>query len=164
MEKKFELGEVLISLCYVCPNKKILLKEQINMFKSLKNNYTLDDIFEYNWQSKYLYALYKNNLSKNSKSSIFNKHVLSLYNRIIQLKKKFINNETQTNYLAVTFESLSSLRVLMKPTNILNDHIMDTFIMLNKRHHNGLFYWKNKDSARIDITGHVINGILCFQG
>tara|TARA_B100000214_G_scaffold260814_1_gene192570 strand:+ start:1081 stop:2505 length:1425 start_codon:yes stop_codon:yes gene_type:complete len=163
LEKKFELGEVLIALCRVCPKKGVLFNEQRKMYRLLKDEYTINDIFEYNWQAKYLHSLYKNKLTKNTKNTVFNHHVEELANRIIIILNNYNEGDIETNYLAVTFEALSGLRrlILTKELKIkVEDNILSIFILLNKRYKNGLFYWNSMKSARIDITGHVMNGIM----
>ena len=82
-------------------------------------------------------------------------------------KNKFINDKSQTNYLAVTFEALTALRPLITKQNMfieIQNNILDIFAKLTKRYKNGLFYWKEKNVARIDITGHVLNGIIYMMG
>tara|TARA_B110000208_G_C11674164_1_gene396314 strand:+ start:626 stop:1063 length:438 start_codon:yes stop_codon:yes gene_type:complete len=131
------------------------------LLKDHTNN-KLDDIFEYNWQSKFLYSLYINQCSKNSCNSIFNRHVHKLAAMVIKLYLK-IGDDTETNYLAVLFEALTVITQLITDQLLLTEvqnHIVDVFGKLVKRYKNGLFYWRDGRSARIDITGHVLNGLM----
>jgi hypothetical protein len=170
LEPKFELGEVLIALSYACPLKPRLLKEQVKMLYSLNplDTIEMDDIFEYNWQAKFLLALYNNQHNKQSDHVPFKTHVIELVHRILKIKNEFITSESETNYLAVLFEALISLQVLIikSNTDLLNqvqNHILDVFVKLNQRYRGGLFYWKNSKSARIDITCHILNGFKIFN-
>ena len=164
LEPKFELGEVLISLCIVCPRIDILLEQQEKMLKSLKGEYNIRDIFEYNWHAKYLYTLYKYFKQKVIKNTSFLKHVNLLLKRLVEMKNNDIDDKIQTNYLAVAFEAFSSLKPLVSGNILINvdNSLLDLFTKLSKRNNDGVFTWYNKKTARIDITGHVMNGIDCF--
>lgn len=162
LEPKFELGEVLISLVECCPKQNILKNEQRKMYKNLinKKNNSIDNIFEYNWQSKFLYYLYKNNINKNSRNSSSYNHAIELNNRIITITSKF-DESNETNYIAVGFEALCSLYHLISKKDETLNQIVKLFYLLQKRFSNGLYYFNNK-TARLDITGHIINGLLAF--
>ena len=90
LEPRFELGEVLISLSEVCPKLQILKKQQTLMYQKLvKSQMQNDDIFQYNWESKYLLSLYKNKISKNIDGSLFYKHTVELVDRILNITEKY---------------------------------------------------------------------------
>jgi AMMECR1 domain-containing protein len=149
MEPKFQLGETLIALHRVCPNIKELTYWQKVMQKRLDGlNNNIENIFEYNWQSKYLFEIRKEIPAK--------EHAEELLRRLIGLK---ITDEMETNYLAVYFEAMMSLRGILAG-NIL-DIILPIWIYLLQRWKSGLFYFKNT-TARIDITGHIISGLQVF--
>ena len=163
VQKQFELGEVLIALNTSCPDKKILLREQRNMYNSLLKNVSvrINNIFEYNWHAKFLYSLYKQKITKNCYNSYVFQHVQELIRRILHILPK-INEQSETNYLAVAFEALQSLLPLAcnkKDKIEIQDSIIQLFYMLGKRYKNGLFYFNN-NTARLDISGHVINGLI----
>ena len=163
LEKQFELGEVLIALNTSCPDKKILLREQRNMYNSLLKNVSvrINNIFEYNWHAKFLYSLYKQKITKNCYNSYVFQHVQELIRRILHILPK-INEQSETNYLAVAFEALQSLLPLAcnkKDKIEIHDNIIQLFYMLGKRYKNGLFYFNN-NTVRLDISGHVINGLI----
>jgi hypothetical protein len=144
----------------VHPKKKILLGKQGEIYKRLLllTNPVEDDIFEFNWQSKFLYSLSKNN-SKKSNISIFN-HAELLKKHLLTLIIHF--NETyETNYLAVGLESLCSLLSLIQDKQPVLDNITHLYYLLQQRYHNGLFYFI-KGVARLDITGHTLNGLDCL--
>ena len=163
LEEKFELGEVLIALNTVCPIKQLLLNEQREMYYALvdKKRSKLGDIFQYNWQAKFLYSLYIQGLTKNSKNSHIRQHANELIDKIFNILPQ-IDEHSETNYLAVTFEALHSLLPLIpnkKDRVLIKDNLLNLFYMLQNRYKNGLFYFNN-NTARLDITGHVINGLL----
>ena len=164
MDKSFELGEVCIALNEVCLLRTELMKIQKKMFSDLKKlSHSSDSIFRYNWESKFLYSLYKTRTSPNLNESIIN-HFEELLHRIINNFN--LNESSETNYLAVTFEALSSLKIFIKNKKKLNkvkDIIFYIFYLLQKRYNkNGLYYFKSNNEARLDITGHIINGLLLY--
>ena len=70
-----------------------------------------------------------------------------------------INNDMETNYLAVYFEAMMSLWGILGGDML--EIILPVWILLLQRWKGGLFYFKN-GTARIDITGHVISGLQVF--
>jgi len=82
-----------------------------------------------------------------------------------------ITDDMETNYLAVYFEAMMSLWGILGGEEIFRN-IFPVWVYLLQRWKNGvfktqeiknsksfyLFYFKN-GTARIDITGHVINGL-----
>jgi hypothetical protein len=158
LESRFELGEVLIALNEVHPAKTILLRKQNEMYHRLLLLKTPneDDIFEFNWQSKFLHSLYKN--KKIKKITTITKHGELLKEHLLSIIAQF--SETyETNYIAVGLESLCSLLPLVDDKQQLWDSIVYLYSILQKRYKNGLFYFKN-GVARLDITGHVLNSLI----
>jgi hypothetical protein len=153
MDAQFQLGETLIGLHQVCPRIKELAHWQKWMEKRLEGlDGRVENIFEYNWQAKYLFAIRKDILSK--------AHAEELLRRLIGIK---ITDDMETNYLAVYFEAMMSLWGILKDNTIFRI-ILPVWVYLLQRWKNGLFYFKNgtastASTARIDITGHVINGL-----
>lgn len=146
MDPQFELGEVLIGLNEVCPKKEQLEKWRKFMFNRIDK---INDIFELNWQAKYLYSLHKSGHNvKNHTKKLF-----------IKIEKINFNENDETNYLAVQFEALCSLYGCGLP---FSNKIFHLWILLLQRWNNGLFYFKNK-TARIDITGHCLNALKILQ-
>jgi AMMECR1 domain-containing protein len=170
MEPQFQLGETLIGLHQVCPRIKELAHWQKVMQKRLEGLDTrTENIFEYNWQAKYLFEIRKNIPAK--------EHAEELLRRLIGLK---INDDVETNYLAVYFEAIMSIWGILGGDML--EIILPVWIYLLRRWKDGLFsnkngvfdtqetktprvfglfYFKNM-TARIDITGHVINGLQVF--
>ena len=149
MEQKFQLGETLIGLYKVCPRIKELAHWQNVMQKRLEMlDGHIDNIFEYNWQAKFLFEIRKDIPAKN--------HAEELLTRLIGLK---ITDDMETNYLAVYFEGIMSLWGILGGDILKN--ILPVWIFLLRQWKNGLFYFKNT-TARIDITGHVISGLQVF--
>lgn len=161
LEENFELCEVLIALNEVNPKSVKLLKQQEDIFNKLQQEKEGDNIFKYNWQSKFLYSLSKNKDTKTKER--INEHRNLLLTKIIQIISTF-NERTETNYLAVSIEALSSLLKINKSNKkkIMNN-ILYLFSELNKRYDidNGLYKFSS-DSSRLDITGHVLNGLILF--
>jgi len=191
MEQKFQLGETLIGLYKVCPRIKELAHWQNVMQKRLEGlSNVIDNIFEYNWQAKFLFEIRKDIPAK--------AHAEELIRRLIGLK---ITDDMETNYLAVYFEAMMSLwgilggdmlKIILpiwifllrrwkdglfsnkngvfdtqeiKNRRVFNlfsnkNSVFDTQEIKNRRVFN-LFYFKN-GTARIDITGHVISGLQVF--
>lgn len=173
--------------------KKILIDQHRNMYQKLKNvvEYQTDDIFQYNWESKYLLTLYLTGLikfkstSKTTKTSNTTKttntqyieHFIELSKRILNISKKFYD-KTETNYLAVAIESLSSIYYVLSKINLYGekhyeqdmeglkveilDNIIKFFYLTQKKKQNNGLYYFNDNSARLDITGHITNGLLLF--
>ena len=149
MDAQFQLGETLIALHRVCPRIKELAHWQKWMEKRLEGlDGRVDNIFEYNWQAKYLFAIRKDILA--------NRHAEELLSRLIGMK---ITADMETNYLAVYFEAMMSLWGILGGDILAN--ILPVWIFLLRRWKGGLFYFKN-GTARIDITGHVINGLQVY--
>jgi AMMECR1 domain-containing protein len=172
MEPQFQLGETLIGLHQVCPRIKELAHWQKVMQKRLEGlDMRIDNIFEYNWQAKFLFEIRKDIPAKS--------HAEELLRRLIGMK---INDDMETNYLAVYFEAMMSLWGILGGDLLAN--ILPVWVFLLRRWKNGLFsikngvfntqeiktlrvfnlfYFKN-GTARIDITGHVISGLqVLFQ-
>jgi len=149
MDAQFQLGETLIALHKICPRIKELAHWQKWMEKRLEGlSNSIENIFEYNWQAKYLFEIHKDIHAK--------AHAEELLRRLTELK---ITDEMETNYLAVYFEAVMSLWGIFGG-DMLNI-ILPVWILLLRRWKHGLFYFKNK-TARIDITGHVISGLQVF--
>lgn len=157
LERSFELGETLIALTTVCPNKSIILNELKKMMEYNKV-VNKNDIFRLNWEAKFLYSLWKNSIINKNITT----HANQLTNNILSLN---INNDNETNYLAVNFEALCSLLPLIKNNKLkieMKNRIFKLFYFLQQRVNKyGLYEFMNK-SARLDITGHVFNGFLTF--
>jgi hypothetical protein len=99
MQPQFQLGETLIALYQVCPRIKEIVYWQKWMQKRLERlDGDVQNIFEYNWQAKFLFSIRKDIPAK--------KHVEELLRRLIRLK---ITDDMETNYLAVYFEAMMSL-------------------------------------------------------
>jgi AMMECR1 domain-containing protein len=149
MDPQFQLGETLIGLYKVCPRIKELAHWQKWMEKRLEElDERIDNIFEYNWQAKFLFEIRKDIPAK--------EHAEELLRRLIEMK---ITDDMETNYFAVYFEAMMSLWGILGRDMLAN--ILPIWIFLLRRWKGGLFYFKN-GNARIDITGHVISGLQVF--
>lgn len=147
LEPKFELGEVMKVLSVVSPRRATLERVASLMYRRLvEMNGVLDEVFELNWQSQFIEnAMIKNRV----------KHAEKIWQVLSVILKKKID-DLETNYWAVIYECLSNLVKVLKITEIKNRRLQ-FFIKLNERKGNyGLYYFKNMEEARLDITGHVI--------
>ena len=163
MERDFELGECLIALANTCPDKNILSKWQIKMGKEIPQSPKINDAFRLNWDSKYLFALWENNLSNSNNS--MQKTAYKLASKLHELYMKFWVKEYDTNYLAVCFEGFCSLLPFLEGeyrVELLNN-IFSLFYLLQQRHNEMELYNFKNDTARIDITGHILNGLFCLR-
>jgi len=154
LETRFELCEVLIALNECCLRKEQIRIEYKKIIKrlSIKNTLSLDDIFELNWQSKFLYSLYTHETFTRTE---LNDYINLLIVKVKDYLDKFTLEDLETNYLAVTIELLSCLIVF---NTQFHDTIVHLYYLLNRRYKDGLFYFKNK-TARLDITGHILNAM-----
>ena len=147
MEPRFELGEVLMVLAQVSAREKEFEKQAKKMYARLEGmSVKLDDVFELNWQSQFL-----------EKSNIKNKklHAAKIWEILQKILTK-VSNNIETNYLAVIYECLSSLGKILSEEGIRDDRF-EYFIKLNSRRGEwGLYYFRGMQTARLDITGHVI--------
>ena len=155
-DTKFELPECLIALCYCFPTeeeKEILYKKLYKLIKESQQEENLrESIFQINWISKYIYTL-KQTIGLPSDFRMDS--VSYLKDKMINFKKVF--KKLKTNEIAVCFEGLSSLQYLTPNDKETFLQIYDLLEELKKRRKHFLFYFLN-DTARIDITGHVLNG------
>lgn len=154
LEPRFELGEVLMALQRVCPKPKLLNTQQHKMYAHLISegpHFKKDDIFEYNWQAKFLNSLYK------KPQASIKKHAKLLHERVMRLTYK-LSIVSETNYLAVGFEALCALCPIYRTRKTWN-HIFKLFYLLQKRYKHGFYAFKD-GSIRLDITGHVNQGLI----
>ena len=168
LDKKFEIYQVLISISHnLEPEYKQILINNRNLFLKnlINNNFVKEDIFKYNWESKYLFTLFT--LSIETSNNII-KHSIILTKRILNiLENLYENNNVETNYYMVGFESLCNLLILVNNTEIKNkllDNIIYLYKLLIDRYDNnfGLFEYLDK-SCKINITEHFINGIISLN-
>jgi AMMECR1 domain-containing protein len=156
LEQNFEYGEVLMALTYANPIQEILSKHQNIMYERLNKIDLKDDsIFGFNWQAQFLHALHIQKIITKS----LNNHSIMLSKLILKSIKNY-DILTETNYLAVGYEALTALYNMIDDDNNLIKSISDLFILLeNKKNEIGLYKF-NDGSCRLDITGHVVNGIM----
>ena len=168
LDKNFEIYQVLIAIShnYEPEYKQILINNRNLIFKNLiNNNSVIQDIFKYNWEAKYLFTLFKLSIER---SEFIIKHSILLTKRILNiLEKLYENNNVETNYYMVVFESLCNLLILVYNTEIKNkllDNILYLYKLLIDRYdyNFGLFEYLDK-SCKINITEHFINGIISLN-
>lgn len=141
-ESEFEKPEIIIGLNHAgCHLKEHLLG-------SLTYN-SNDTIFKMNW-------IIQSIISFNKKPS--NKLIFILEKKIDDILKNKKNIET--NYIAVAFEALCFIYARHMKMKILNQ-MFELLFELEKRKscYNVLYAFLDKTS-RVDITGHIINGLF----
>jgi len=138
-ENEFEKPEIIIGLNDAGCN----LKEYTLTYNST------DSIFKMNWVIQSIISFNKTP----SKKLIF-----ILENKIDDILKQKKNIET--NYIAVAFESLCFIYTRHMKITLLNK-IFELLFELEQRKncYNVLYAFLNKTS-RVDITGHIINGLI----
>lgn len=155
MEPRFELGEVMVALSECYPKMDVLLSTERKMYRSIPATIrSIDDIFQFNWHSQYLYSLHKTH------NELCGDHARMLLNRTIDVIGKF--KDPEINYLVVSLETLAHLFPLMsyeKDKKRLYDYLLRMFCEVNKKHKEGLYCLKN-NSARIDLTAHAVNSYI----
>lgn len=154
LEKQFELGEVLMALSILNPRNNLLNQQIDKIIKDIEHyKPEINHIFEYNWLSKFILA-YDHPYSK--------KLFFLLYPKVMQTLQLFTYQE-ETNYIAVAYECLASLYAYNTTINAL-PFIQNLTTELTQRYNPkyGLFAFINGD-MRLDITGHIINGFICFD-
>ncbi len=152
LEPDFELGQILYSLIKTNTKKYgDIVKKQLEKVE-LKNNVNIDSIFGLNWLSKTVFS------SKIRDTRLMNR----IKKKFLKWYSKFYSKNLETNYLAVTYETLSTIYRDIGVEK--RDIILETvFHDLHKRrlHYSGLFAFQD-GSCRLDITGHVLNGYFNF--
>lgn len=149
LEKNFELGEILYALNTINPHDPIVSDKTKKLPLIDIDSGTNIDIFRYNWFSKSVPYI-------NDKIYKYT---------LIKKIKRFIdkNKYDETNYYAVEFESLAMLysNISDKKTKIsVGEYLIQLITKLDNRKNDfGLYQFKNK-TARVDITGHVLNGLF----
>jgi hypothetical protein len=157
---------------------------EIYINDSNKNKYTLDlnNVFKMNWDSQVLSKLcilYEklDNTSEISNASNFTnikkiiKKIVLEYIKLYKILEDENKIDTlESNYLVVIFEGCNTIinmnkqitnpiisQIYIKKLNYILNHIFN--ILMKTRYSNGIVYFKDK-SARLDITGHLLNSFL----
>jgi hypothetical protein len=87
--------------------------------------------------------------------------LIDIFLNILEQHNELLYN-IETNYLAVCFECLSSIYKYEKNNNKLNNYIFYIFLLLQSRFSKLGLYMFNDHTARIDITGHCIQGFVQY--
>jgi hypothetical protein len=144
----------------------------------------LDNVFELNWQSQSVHQMMKLEASSSSGSSrksrtselnAYVEHAMLLFRVFVKTAQRTIVRleSLETNYLAVIYECLSNLdaiivllerkqpdiyyqpMIVMAHNEIRNQRLR--YFAALRRGEYGLYYFKDGNTARLDITGHVIS-------
>jgi len=161
-EAEFEKPEIIIGLneaSYSFKLKESRFNESFKLYDAKINNSlkfngltfdSNDSIFKMNWTIQAIISAGK----------IPSKQlILILENKVDELLHS--KQRVETNYLAVAFEALCFVAVRK---GILMNKIFELFFELEKRKscQDALYSFLDK-TARVDITGHVINGFIRFH-
>jgi hypothetical protein len=186
LEPRFEMGEAVSVLAQVpVPRVKALKRALEIMWKRAAemlhaDTTPLDNVFELNWQSQSVHQLFKlePSTSKASRASNASKsyadHAQLLFSVFVKTAQRTITrlDSLETNYLAVIYECLSNLDAVMVLSENHREH--DEIAMVHdeirnqrlryfaaltetRRGEYGLYYFKDGNTARMDITGHVVS-------
>lgn len=149
MDLNLEMGEILWALHRVDPNNDII-KRYIDLIPKLDQDMNSEiDIFRYNW------------FSKSAKFVRDGTYKYLLVEKII----KYIHDhpeKDETNYLAVEFESLATLYCCLDDYSTkkrIEGYLEKLLVRLQERKNKFGFYQFHNGTVRLDITGHVMNGL-----
>jgi len=184
LEPRFELGEAVSVLAQTSVPRVKSLKRAIILMNEraeamLRATTTpLDNVFELNWQSQSVHQMMKLDSSRKSRTSEWNayvEHAVLLFSVFVKTAQRTVLGleSLETNYLAVIYECLSNLDAVMvlfeskhpdeyykqavvMVHNEIRDQRLRYFAALRRGEY-GLYYFKNGKTARLDITGHVMN-------
>lgn len=148
----FELGEILAALNQFDPYQPITIAAT-NTLPTIQLTTDSDlVIFQYNW------------LSKSTKNVANRRYPKQLLGKILKQTDYILADEpVETNYLAVAFESMATLYEPLQPNySIVESYLANLLIELEShKDAYGLYRFTNGE-ARIDITGHVLNGLFAL--
>lgn len=145
-DKNFEWGEVISALTFVNYQDQKINQEIDRMYQDEKEQKTIN-IFRLNW---FINALKNSNYQPDGFSELLKEKVMNFYHQI--------NEKYETNYYAVLFESLTGLYFMNQNKNLGNAMIKTLKILVGRRFKYGFYQFLNKET-RLDITGHVFNGL-----
>jgi len=189
MEPEFEKGEALMALSieqnnYLPTqvknmNSEIFFKESQTMKKRLIQQ-PETTIFELNWQTQFLSHAHKLQKLTSALTHQIKTHLKLIAKMVLPIAEK-MNENTETNYLAVAYECLSEMETVFIDDHNVGGNLsallgtllsallgtllsallsekMRIFVLLDsrKRSEYGLYYFKGMTDARLDITSHVL--------
>jgi len=169
LEPQFALGEAVSTLApLVNTNTPLdhvdkllkactLMRYRLQNFKKPK----LDLIFELNWQCQSVHKMIHLAISRFPEHiSFFHSFVLELTEMILSILENTSPDTLETNYLVVVYECLchleSALGKQVPVTLKQQKFLFYTTLLQTRRGYMGLFYFKNKPVARLDLTGHSL--------
>ncbi len=178
----FELPQILIMLTAIMPDYEITIEYLYLFYERLNSNSNgMKNIFFYNWFAKYFYEVLINDAINIMVYKQFLYQICEkLSKKMLNIVKRFKEEETETNYYAVSFEGLSALYFCMsslmnqdheyEDRNYINNfknnmkeikkYIFYLYLQLGKRlNQKNMTLYKFRDgSCRFDITTHVLYG------
>lgn len=166
LEPIFEYGEVLSGLAEIVDylddisalNLEQLLKSEhekiLGNCNKMSNNVKTDDIFKLNWYSQALVSAYRNDIAIDD----YQKNAKIMAGMIVSISINF-SSSTESNYLAVAFESLCGLLCILQKDEPIKNKIADLMKLLESRMNNYGLIKFIAGNSRVDVTGHFLNGI-----
>lgn len=169
LDPKFERYEALISIANNSDynyKDKLIKNREIILKNLLENDYKLEDIFQYNWEVKYIYTLFT--LSIENNENII-KHGEIICSRLFNiLDTLFQNQKIETTYLIIGFETLCHLLIFIYKNNDMKNKLLNNlfyiYSLLKNRYNNdlGLFSFLD-ETFKTDLTYNFINGIFSLK-
>lgn len=171
LEPEFALGEAVSTLAPLV-NKSTSFKKVRKLFKACKlmrsrlkvSRRSQNLVFELNWQSQSVHKMLNLVLSSFPEEiSFFKSFVFDLSEIMLSILDRTSPIALETNYLVVVYECLSHLEASFilcgeeVPVKLKEKKFLFyTTLLETRRGYMGLFYFKNSNVARLDLTGHAL--------
>jgi AMMECR1 domain-containing protein len=171
LEPRFEYGEVLSGLAELIDLmertsgsdldgldlEQILASQYDRMYEECikwGNRLENDDIFQLNWYAQALTSAYRNRIDYPN----YQRNALILAKAILSVSKGF-SKSTESNYIVVTFEALCGLLCILSNNESIKNKTVELMSVLESRMNDSGLIGFIRGDARVDITGHFLNGI-----
>lgn len=143
LEKRFEMGEVLMVLGMVGGMSKGELGKERKKMEGMEIGNGIDGVFIINWHVQFVRVLGDVG------------HGRKLWEKLKKILEGGVDG-LETNYWAVIWEALVGLNELLDEDEIKN-WMLDMYVRLNERRGKyGLYYFRGMKEARMDISGHIL--------
>lgn len=180
LEPQFAMGEAVSTLAPVVnaatPLEHVdklmkactLMRSRLENFKisriRRRNTLQLDLVFELNWQSQSAHRMLQLALTSFPEHvPFFHEFVSELSEMILLVIQNTLPATLETNYLVVVFECLGHLESGLGltgeavPVRLQQKKFQFfTTLLQDRRGAMGLYYFKNSNVARLDLTGHTL--------
>jgi hypothetical protein len=154
---KFALGEILIAVIESDPtNSEDIMLEYMELYSNNYLKIIYNDVFAMNW-----YINFIDTVVTNYNITLDKEYTKELETIIMTLSNEQ-NSGSETNYLAVTYELLSSwisINDQIVYESVIDERCRILNILYHRRSVGDLFTFTDQQTARVDISVHVIDGI-----